>query len=217
MEPIWIDLPKILFLGIAVVTVTAGLNLILQRNPIYSALSLIITMCGLAALFLMLAAPFIAAIQIIVYAGAIMVLFLFVIMLLNVRTEEGIRDPVKYVRLVAAPLIIGLFAEVYFLIKYVQNPTVPAQATAANAAAAPEQVLGTTESIGHVMFTDYLFPFEATSVLILMAIVGAMVLSRKWTQPERFTDEADQELAEAAPNGGETVQTEPEEVAASHG
>lgn len=221
MEPIWIDFPKILFLVIAGVAVACGLSLILQHNPIYSALSLIGTLCAMAALYLTLAAPFIAAIQIIVYAGAIMVLFVFVIMLLNVRAEESKRDPVKYLRWLAAPLVVAIFAEVYFIVKSVQNPPAPATVNAAaNAAAnvAPEQVFGTTESIGHAMFTDYLYPFEATSVLILMAIVGAMVLARKWTQtPDAVAESSAVELAEGRSGGDAAVQPEPEEVAATRG
>lgn len=216
MEPIWIDLPKLLFLFLAAVAVGCGLSLILQRNPIYSALSLIGTLCAMAALFLTLSAPFIAAIQIIVYAGAIMVLFVFVIMLLNVRAEESKRDRMKYLRWVAAPLIVGLFAEVYFVIRSVQNPPTPAQ-TVANVP--PEEVFGTTESIGQAMFTDYLYPFEATSVLILMAIVGAMVLARKWarTPTVAVREERSAELPEGLSGGDAELQTETEEVAATRG
>jgi NADH-quinone oxidoreductase subunit J len=219
MEPIWIDLPKILFLVLAGVAVACGLSLILQRNPIYSALSLIGTLCAVAALYLTLATPFIAAIQIIVYAGAIMVLFVFVIMLLNVRAEESKRDPVKYLRWLAAPLVVAIFAEVYFIVKSVQNPPAPATVnTAANAATvAPEQVFGTTESIGHAMFTEYLYPFEATSVLILMAIVGAMVLARKWSHPTvPVADARAAELPEGV-SGDTALQAETEEVAATRG
>jgi NADH-quinone oxidoreductase subunit J len=215
MEPIWIDLPKILFLGIAAVAVAAGLSMILQRNPIYSALSLIVTLCAMAALFLTLHAPFIAAIQIIVYAGAIMVLFVFVIMLLNVRAEESKRDRVKYLRWLAAPLFVGLIAEVFLIVRAVQNPPAPA---AAGANASPVQTFGTTENIGHAMFTDYVLPFEAVSVLILMAIVGAMVLARKHERlPQAVAEEIETRAEVAEADARDRAQAEAEEVAATRG
>jgi NADH-quinone oxidoreductase subunit J len=215
MEPIWIDLPKILFLGIAAVAVAAGLSMILQRNPIYSALSLIVTLCAMAALFLTLAAPFIAAIQIIVYAGAIMVLFVFVIMLLNVRAEESKRDRVKYLRWLAAPLFVGLIAEVFLIVRAVQNPPAPA---APNATPVPAQTFGTTENIGHAMFTDYVLPFEAVSVLILMAIVGAMVLARKHERlPQAVAEEIETRAEVAEADARDRAEAETEEVAATRG
>jgi NADH-quinone oxidoreductase subunit J len=217
MEPIWIDLPKILFLGIAAVAVAAGLSMILQRNPIYSALSLIVTLCAMAALFLTLAAPFIAAIQIIVYAGAIMVLFIFVIMLLNVRAEESKRDRVKYLRWLAAPLFVGLIAEVFLIVRAVQNPPAPAPA-APSANVPPAGVFGTTENIGHAMFTDYVLPFEAVSVLILMAIVGAMVLARKHERlPQAVAEEIETRAEVAEADARDRAQVEAEEVAATRG
>ena len=166
----------ILFILFATIAVIAALNVILQRNPIYSAIGLIVTLCALAGLFLTLSAQFIAMIQIIVYAGAIMVLFVFVIMLLNIRSEEAKLDRQKYLKWLAIPIFFALLGEVYYVIRTVSNPapTLPAMG-----AAAPVDILGTVESIGTQMFTSYLLPFEATSVLILMAIVGAMLLARR--------------------------------------
>lgn len=166
----------ILFILFALMAVISALSVVLQRNPIYSAISLIITLCSLAGLFLTLSAQFIAAIQVVVYAGAIMVLFVFVIMLLNVRAEEARLDRQKFLKYLAAPLFLALLAEVYYVIRTVADPPVPLPATGT---VAPESILGTVESIGNVMFTSYLLPFEATSVLILMAIVGAMHLARR--------------------------------------
>jgi NADH-quinone oxidoreductase subunit J len=215
MEPIWIDLPKILFLGIAAVAVAGGLSMILQRNPIYSALSLIVTLCAMAALFLTLHAPFIAAIQVIVYAGAILVLFVFVIMLLNVRAEESKRDRVKYLRWIGAPLFVGLIAEVFLIVRAVGNPPAPA---APSANASPAQTFGTTENIGHAMFTDYVLPFEAVSVLILMAIVGAMVLARKHERlPQAVAEEIETRAEVAEANAADNAPVEAEEVAATRG
>ena len=167
----------LLFLAIAALAVVAAFNVVLQRNPIYSAIGLIIVLCCLAGLFLTLYAQFIAAIQIIVYAGAIMVLFVFVIMLLNVREEESRPDRQKYLKFVAPTLFLALLAEVALAIRFVNipAPVIDDPNTAADLSRSP----GTVESIAHVMFTDFVLPFEATSVLILMAIVGAMYLARR--------------------------------------
>jgi NADH-quinone oxidoreductase subunit J len=167
------EFTHILFLGFAALAVVAAFNVILQRNPIYSAIGLIVVLCSLAALFLTLAAQFIAAMQIIVYAGAIMVLFVFVIMLLNVREEETRVDKQKYLKWLAAPLFLGLLAEVLAVVRYVNLPQQPLTSAAGAAQ------LGTVEDIAKGMFTDYVIPFEAASVLILMAIVGSMLLARK--------------------------------------
>ena len=166
----------ILFVIFGALAVISALSVILQRNPIYSAIGLIVTLCSLAGLFLTLSAQFIAAIQIVVYAGAIMVLFVFVIMLLNVRAEEARVDRQKFLKYLAVPLFLALLGEVYYVIRTVADPPVALPATGT---AAPESILGTVESIGTAMFTNYLLPFEATSVLILMAIVGAMHLARR--------------------------------------
>ena len=162
------EFAHILFLGFAALAVVAAFNVILQRNPIYSAIGLIIVLCSLAALFLTLSAQFIAAMQIIVYAGAIMVLFVFVIMLLNVREEETRIDKQKYLKWLAAPLFLALLAEVMAVIRYVDRTPQPLAS-----------VNGTVENIALGMFTDYVIPFEAASVLILMAIVGSMLLARR--------------------------------------
>jgi len=178
-----IELPiqQLIFLFLAALAVFAAFNVILQRNPIYSALSLIITMCALAGTFLLLDAQFVAAMQVIVYAGAVMVLFVFVIMLLNVRTEEARQDRVKYLKLVTPLLFVALLAEVFFVARSVTTTPTPLVTPAG------EHPFGTVESIGEAMFSNYLFPFEATSVLILMAMVGALVLARKRTAQEAET------------------------------
>jgi NADH-quinone oxidoreductase subunit J len=162
-----IQISHILFLGFAALAVVAAFNVILQRNPIYSAIGLIVVLCSLAAIFLTLSAQFIAAIQIIVYAGAIMVLFVFVIMLLNVREEEAKADRQKYLKYLAVPLFLALIGEVMAVIRTVGNPTSSDKAT------------GTVEWLAEGMFKQYVLPFEATSVLILMAIVGSMLLARR--------------------------------------
>ena len=174
--------PVILFLALAALAVVAAFNIILQRNPIYSAIGLITVLMALAAIFLTLSAPFIAAIQVIVYAGAIMVLFVFVIMLLNVRAEESIVDKAKYLKLVAPVLFVLLLAEVGVIVGALNVTVKPLPS--ANNVADPAKLLGTVENIAQAMFTNYLLPFEATSVLILMAIVGSMLLAKRETPEE---------------------------------
>jgi NADH-quinone oxidoreductase subunit J len=173
------EFTHILFLGFAALAVVAAFNVILQRNPIYSAIGLIVVLCSLAAIFLTLSAQFIAAMQIIVYAGAIMVLFVFVIMLLNVREEETRIDKQKYLKWLAAPLFLALLAEVMAVVRYVN---LPPQGSLADTVA--PQPLGTVEDVAKGMFTNYVIPFEAASVLILMAIVGSMLLARRDNKEE---------------------------------
>jgi NADH-quinone oxidoreductase subunit J len=203
------DFVQIIFLGLAALAVVAAFNIILQRNPIYSAIGLIVVLCCLAGLFLLLYAQFIAAIQIIVYAGAIMVLFVFVIMLLNVREEESKTDRQKYLKWLAAPLFLALLAQLFAVIRIVD--TAPATA---NLPATPT-TLGTVESIAGQMFTRYVLPFEAVSVLILMAIVGAVFLAKR--EKKEDIERIEQALA-AEPadlqEARQTVEKSKEEVAA---
>jgi NADH-quinone oxidoreductase subunit J len=158
----------ILFAGMAI---GCGLAVVAQGNPLYSAISLIGVFISLACLYVMLAAPFIAAVQVIVYAGAIMVLVVFVIMLLNVELEDRGRPRLKFLVPTAIALSSVLIAEVAFILVTVQefrvNPTETGSA------------VGVTQSIGASLFTRYLLPFEITSILLLMAIVGAMTLARR--------------------------------------
>ncbi len=158
----------ILFAGLAI---GCGLAVVAQRNPLYSAISLIGVFISLACLYVMLAAPFIAAVQVIVYAGAIMVLVVFVIMLLNVEQEERGRPRLKFLVPTAVALSAILIAEVAFILVTVQEFRV-------NPSSAPSDI-GLTHSIGAQLFTRYLLPFEITSILLLMAIVGAMTLARR--------------------------------------
>src|SRR2546423_3920431 len=158
----------ILFAGMAI---GCAISMVVQRNPLYGAISLIGVFISLACLYVTLAAPFIAAVQVIVYAGAIMVLVVFVIMLLNVEDEE--RQPMRLRSLV--PIAIGLaailFAETAFIIFFVHSsPGTPTTNISD---------VGLTSSIGAGLFTTYLLPFEITSILLLMAVVGAMTLARR--------------------------------------
>lgn len=155
----------ILFGGLAV---GCALAVVLQRNPLYSAIALIGVFLALSSLYLMLSAPFIAAVQIIVYAGAIMVLVVFVIMLLNVEAEERKRPRLAFLVPVAALLAAVLIAEVAFILYSVKPIRTPGPAE-----------IGLTRSIGIGLFTTYLLPFEITSILLLMALVGAITLARR--------------------------------------
>lgn len=162
----------ILFAGMAI---GCALAVVAQRNPLYSAISLIGVFISLACLYVMLAAPFIAAVQVIVYAGAIMVLVVFVIMLLNVDEEAHQRPRLKWLVPTAIGLAALLIAEVAFILATVQGSNVTPASSGAT--------VGLTHSIGSALFTRYLLPFEITSILLLMAIVGAMTLARRTALP----------------------------------
>jgi NADH-quinone oxidoreductase subunit J len=157
----------VLFAGLAI---GCAVSMVAQRNPLYSAISLIGVFLSLACLYVTLAAPFIAAVQVIVYAGAIMVLVVFVIMLLNVEQEER---PTRLRSLIPIALVLAaiLFGEAVFIIRFVQ--------TSESTPTRNISDVGLTSSIGAGLFTTYLLPFEITSVLLLMAIVGAMTLARR--------------------------------------
>ena len=165
---------KLLFIIFAVIAIASALNILLQRNPLYSALSLIGTLVALSVLYVTVRAEFIAAVQIVVYAGAIMVLFIFVIMLLNVPKDQPQIEKQKGLRYLAIPFAGLMIAEAFYVVRPIRLSALPA-VPAGNA----DQAVGTTWSIGTALFTDYLLPFEVTSVLILMAVVGAMVLARR--------------------------------------
>jgi NADH-quinone oxidoreductase subunit J len=144
---------------------------IVQRHAVYSALYLIITMGSLAGLYVLLEAHFVWAVQVLVYAGAIMVLFLFVIMLLNLPREDVPWAPRDLRRIVlVATLSVVLLIE---LAVVVGLRVVPARGVALT------EGFGTTETVGRLLFTKFLLPFEITSVILLVAIVGAMVLAKK--------------------------------------
>lgn len=160
----------LLFILFGALAVGCALAMVAQRNPLYSAISLIGVFISLACLYVMLAAPFIAAVQVIVYAGAIMVLVVFVIMLLNVEQEERGRARLKFLVPTAVGLAAVLIAEVAFILVTVQEVSVSPVGTSN---------VGITHSIGTALFTKYLLPFEITSILLLMAIVGAMTLARR--------------------------------------
>ena len=159
----------LLFMIFAAIAVVCAINLVFQSHPISSALSLVGVMAALAALYLLLGGEFIAAAQLVVYAGAIMVLFVFVIMLLNAGTEHrGRRSWAKYAGAPMLVLFLGMTAHLIESWRPARQAVVFGDFTG-----------GGPLEIGRALFTTYLLPFEVTSVLILIAIVGAIVLARK--------------------------------------
>src|SRR6187399_328158 len=157
----------------AAATVVASLLVIGQRNPMYSVLLLIASFGALSGLYVLLGSPFVAAIQIIIYAGAIMVLFLFVVMLLNLPTETPPEGRLRLLgnagpRHFGAVLSLALVVELAWALRRVQASPMPAGEWETS-----------VNRIGLVLFRDYAFAFEATSVLILVAMVGAIILARR--------------------------------------
>ena len=164
------------FLLTAAICLAGSAGVVLLRNPVHNALSLVATLFGVAVLFIQQGAYFLAAIQVIVYAGAIVILFLFVIMLLGVDKAEGLdRDPILGQRpaaIAAAVAILGL--SLTALLSVGSRVTGQASTLAAIDGSEPN-----INALAKVLFTDYVFAFEITSVLLTVAVVGAVVLSRK--------------------------------------
>jgi NADH-quinone oxidoreductase subunit J len=159
-----------LFFLFGALALGAAINVLVQRHVLYSALSLIMMLASVSGLFVLLRAELLAVIQIVVYTGAIMVLFVFVIMLLNVASEEEEEsgDPNRWLKFVGIPgglFLLAMLSSSVWSVDIAQ-------------AAGAEQV-GSTAEIGRSLFTSYLLPFEATSILILIAIVGALVLAKR--------------------------------------
>ncbi|MBI3586049.1 MAG: NADH-quinone oxidoreductase subunit J [Ignavibacteriales bacterium] len=146
--------------------------MITRRSPVMSALYLILNFFALAGLYLTLHAQFIAVIQILVYAGAIMVLFLFVIMLLNLGDEKKLSEKMSYKKIIPAGLSFGLLMELLYIVSYAKSDLPLTHIERATE-------IGTVEYVGKALFTDFLFPFEVTSILLLAAIIGAVVLAKK--------------------------------------
>jgi len=158
---------QLVFFFFAAVVVGAAINVLVQRHVLYSALSLILMLTAMSVLFILLRADFLAEINVIVYAGAIMVLFIFVIMLLNLPQDEDGADRLRWLKFIGIPL--GLFF--LFLVGATVWNVEPASAQA--------QLVGSPQAIGQSLFTEYLLPFEATSLLILIALIGAVIFAKK--------------------------------------
>ena len=161
-----------LFAGLAI---ACAISLVYHKNPLYSAVSLVGVFIALSCIYVTLAAPFIAAVQILIYAGAIMVLVVFVIMLLNLEEDRPL-NRLRYLYALGGGLGLILLVQTFFIFYAVMR--------------APKQsinedvTIGKTLSIGSAMYTEYLLPVEIVGVLLLMAIIGGVILARKLTQPQ---------------------------------
>jgi NADH-quinone oxidoreductase subunit J len=161
--------PLVVFFVLAAMAVIGAVSLILQKHPIHSALSLIVVMVALAGLYLLLGAEFVAAVQIIVYGGAIMVLFVFVIMLLN----AGVEEHTSISKMAGAPGLLLVVALAGFVAATIAKSTESVQA-----ALQTGQIASTT-GISNMLFKEFVYPFELTSFLILVAVLGAVVLAQR--------------------------------------
>ncbi len=159
---------RVIFLLAAVGALAGGGGVIMSRQPVRSALALLLVLGSLAVMYLLLAAQFLAVLQVIIYAGAIVVLFLFVIMLLHARSGERRQDVLRWQR----PASLVLTAILLAMLGYVllPGPTGPA--------ATLDPQFGTAEAVGRALFTTYLLPFEVASMVLLVGIIGAVVLGR---------------------------------------
>ena len=159
----------VIFFALAALAVLGAISLIVQRHPIHSALSLIVVMVALAGLYLLMGAEFVAAVQIIVYGGAIMVLFVFVIMLLNAGEEErtNFSKLATYAGIPLAVAVTGLITAA------IANGRLPLPAPG------PSGAVTSTRTLSMLLFKDFVYPFELTSFLILVAILGAIVLAQR--------------------------------------
>jgi NADH-quinone oxidoreductase subunit J len=179
---------QVVFWVFAPISIGSALAMLLQRNAVHAALFLVVNFFTIAVFYLVLDAPFLFAVQIIVYAGAIMVLFLFVIMLLGVDRDEVLTEQIRWHRLAAVLMGIGVFVELVVAIRAgVGFATKGPEAFAETANRG-----GNTEALARSLFRNYFFPFEATSVLLIVAAVAAMVLAHRH---RRAIPRAEQERA----------------------
>lgn len=161
-----------LFAGFAI---ACAISLVYHKNPLYSAISLVGVFIALSCIYVTLAAPFIAAVQVLIYAGAIMVLVVFVIMLLNL--DDDTRDNrLRYLYAIGGGLGVVLLAQTLFIFYAVMRA--PQQAID------PNMTAGKTLTLGQAMYTEYLLPVEIVGVLLMMAIIGAVILARRLSQPQ---------------------------------
>lgn len=161
-----------LFAGFAI---ACAISMVYHKNPLYSAISLVGVFIALSCIYVTLAAPFIAAVQILIYAGAIMVLVVFVIMLLNLDDDKPL-NRLRYLYALGGGLGLLLLVQTFFIFYAVMR--------APNQRADQTLSAGKTLSIGRAMYTEYLLPVEIVGVLLLMAVIGAVILARKLTQPQ---------------------------------
>jgi len=185
---------KIVFAIAAVACLSGAIGVIAAKNPVHSALSLVGTLFGVAILFVNLGAHFLAAVQVVVYAGAIVVLFLFVIMLLGVDREESLRDPIPYQRPAAVALGAILLGEIFVLAGRTWATGAPSVRGSVRGRV-DGQDLGNVQRVARILFTDFLWAFELTAALLVIAVVGAVVLARRSGQRAQL-DEREQAIEE---------------------
>ncbi len=164
-----------LFFIFAGLAIACAISLVYHKNPLYSAISLVGVFIALSCIYVTLAAPFIAAIQILIYAGAIMVLVVFVIMLLNLDDDKPL-NRLRYLYVVGGGLGLILLAQTFFIFYAVSKKP--------NQYIETDETVGKTLNIGSAMYTEYLLPVEIVGILLLMAIVGSVILARRLDQPK---------------------------------
>lgn len=164
----------VLFYLLGCIAAFCGFFMVLHKNPVYSAIFLVQSLFAVAGLYLLLDAQFLAIIQILIYAGAIIVLFLFVIMLLNLRSVENEMRYMFRVKLLGIFLAVVLIAEIIYLIAL--HPEIGSQG---NWTSETINSMGSTEVVGKALFTTYLFPFEVASIVLLVAMIGMIVLAKR--------------------------------------
>jgi NADH-quinone oxidoreductase subunit J len=162
------------FIVFAVTALVGAGGVVMARKPVHAALSLVLTLFSVAVFFVLQGAHFLAAVQVIVYAGAIVILFLFVIMLLGIDQEDVLDEPLRAQRPLAIAVGVALLAGLLLVAKILQ----PTGATAARGSATQGDVAN-VERVARSLFTDFLWPFEITSALLVIAVVGAVVLARR--------------------------------------
>ena len=166
-------LDNVVFWVFAPIAVASAIGMLFMRNAVHAALFLIVDFMCIAVMFLLLDAPFLFAVQIIVYAGAIMVLFLFVIMLLGVDRHENLREGLRGQRIVGVAIAVGVALEIGLAVR---------AGIGFGRRAAPSTLSGTAEALAKPLFTTYFFPFEVTSILLIVAAIAAMVLAQRKTK-----------------------------------
>jgi len=161
-----------LFWIFSALAIAAALTVVINKNPVYSALSLVVTLFSLASIFVLLEAYFLAALEILVYAGAIMVLFLFVIMLLNLKREE---TPPPYMKVQVA---LGIFVAILFIVFAALSLKMGFSDVIAQSVPGTAN-FGDISQVGKVLFSKYFFPFEVASLLLLVALIGTVYLAKR--------------------------------------
>jgi NADH-quinone oxidoreductase subunit J len=183
----------VLFFVFAAAALAGALGVVLSRNPVHSALWLVLTLLSVAVFFLLQSAQLVAAVQVIVYAGAIVVLFLFVIMLLGVDREETLRDPILFQRPAAILAGVLMLGEVIVLAGHEwatgaqTGHGVPIHGVMDNGTDPGNNI----ERVARVLFTDFLWPFQITAALLVVAVVGAIVLARRSGQAPEVDSQAE--------------------------